>query len=760
MSTVCSALLMATAALALPAEAAEDKINKQESSNKIAEQQRITLPTITITEGMTAGSPRQLPGSSSYIDKKTLQQGNYSDVTRAVRTVPGVNVQEEEGFGSRPNIGMRGGRVDRSADITLMEDGILIAPAPYSAPAAYYFPRIERMEGIEVRKGSSSIKYGPRTTNGALNLLSSTVPTFLSGRATVGAGSFGGLKSGVTLGDSPTNNVGYVLDAYTSKSDGFKEIDSVGGDTGFVLQDYMGKLRFKTDAAARYYQELEFKAGYTEENSDETYLGLTTADFNQNPNRRYAASQEDMLTARHKQFQLSHYIEPMAGMGVTTTVYRNDFDRNWFRLQSVRAGGSKVGIGAVLNDPTTYSAELDILRGATSAANGLQIRSNKREYYAQGIQTAATYRTEIGGYINEMEFGLRYHQDEQDRFQKEDDYQMINGTLFLTTPGALGSESNRVGSADAIAGYALNRIELGRLAVTPGVRYEYIKLKTEDYGKTDPNRTGVALNKYESTITAVIPGLGIDYALTDQWTALAGIHKGFAPPEPPTTAIAAENAKEEESINYELGARYNAKDMQADVIGFLTDYDNLLGTDTFSSGGSGANDQFNGGEVRVYGLEASVNYNLGALRGQDAYSTYRYPLRLAYTYTHAEFRNAFRSNFEEWGNVSVGDELPYIPEHQLYASVGVETDKWLVNFGGRFAGKMRTVAGQGDFIDSQSTDQSFTVDANAEYEILPKTRFFVNAVNLLDEQYIAARRPAGVRPGAPQIIFAGFKVNF
>ena len=68
------------------------------------------------------------------------------------------------------DIGLRGANPDRSAKLTLMEDGVLMGPAPYSAPAAYYFPLTTRMTAVEVFKGPASIRYGPNTIGGAINL--------------------------------------------------------------------------------------------------------------------------------------------------------------------------------------------------------------------------------------------------------------------------------------------------------------------------------------------------------------------------------------------------------------------------------------------------------------------------------------------------------------------------------------------------------------------------------------------------------------
>jgi Fe(3+) dicitrate transport protein len=204
-----------------------------------------------------------------------------------------------------------------------------------------------------------------------------------------------------------------------------------------------------------------------------------------------------------------------------------------------------------------------------------------------------------------------------------------------------------------------DEIRAGNWIITPGLRYETIDLTRRDYASGDANRELGPTRVRKSSVDEWIPGVGVLYKLNPELSLLASVHKGFNPPGPGSSAGS------EESVNYETGLRYSSDPVTVEAIAFFNDYENLVGTCTISSGGGCAvGDQFDGGEVDMYGLEltATSAFNVGALT---------VPVRASYTYSKAEFQNAFASGFDEWGTVESGDELPYLPDHQLQLSAGL-----------------------------------------------------------------------------------------
>ncbi len=684
-----------------------------------------------------------LPGSADFVDLSTLEEQAYGDVNRILRQVPGVNIQEEEGYGLRPNIGMRGTGVERSSKITLMEDGVLIAPAPYAAPAAYYFPTTARMEALEVRKGSASIGQGPYTTGGVINLVSSAIPPQLGAAAELLYGSEETVRLRAKVGGS-SERWGWLLETFQLDTDGFKDLDG-GGRTGVRLQDYLGKLRYNTSGGTTPYQLVELKLGKTDQFGEETYLGLTQEDFNRTPMRRYAGSQEDWIDTDHEQIQLRHFIQPMNTVYVTTTLYRNDFFRNWHKLQSV-AG---VGISSVLEDPLEFPSELAVLRGELDDDTGsLAIRNNRRTYRSEGVDVLLDWQIPGANIDQQLQFGLRFHRDSEDRYQEEDSWSMLDGRMRLDQLGIPASQSNRIDEAEAFAFFVRDSIYLGRWTVSPGVRLESIDFLRSDYGKVDPGRTGENLVRKTNGTNEILPGVGVNYAAGANWNLFGGVHKGFVPPGPGQDP----ETQSEESWNYELGLRFGKGVTRAKAVAFYSDYSNLLGRDTLSSGGEGTGDAFNGGAVEVVGLEAALDYDAGLALGWR----WSVPLGLVYTYTRGQFLTTFLTGFPDWApEVIAGDELPYLPANQLGARAGVAASRWDAFLNLAYVDAMRSSPGQGPMLESESTDANLVVDLSLGYRLRVGLAIRLQARNLLDEVYVVARRPAGARPGRPRAVLIG-----
>ena len=729
---------------------------------------------VTARETLTGLGVLDLPGSAHYIGPEVLDRAAPTDVHRVLREVPGVNLQEEDGYGLRPNVGLRGTGTERSSKITLMEDGVLMAPAPYAAPAAYYFPTIGRMDGVEVRTGSSQIKYGPYTTGGALNLIAAGIPSRFDARADALLGPNGQRTLHARTGGVWTDvqalgglGLGFVGEVHTDNVDGFKTLQSTGGqlvddyNTGFDKTDFFGRLRLASPTDARVYQSLTLTASRTDELSNETYLGLTAHDFAATPFLRYAGSQVDQMDAGHTALRARHVAVFSDRLDLTTTVYRNTFRRNWYKLDKASDGlvddpaeggltDASISISSILDDPARFDTELALIRGEGEAGGRLYVKANNRAYTSQGVQSVAGLRLGRADAGALLEVGLRVHGDEMDRFQWVDQYAMDAGRMTRTEAGTPGTDSNRLESAQAVASFVQAEVTMGRWTMTPALRYEHITLRREDFGKTDPERTGVDLATRENTVDVLIPGVGLLYRAANGLSVFAGVHRGFAPPD------SRPETQPESSVSVEAGLRYGTDVLGVQAVGFWNAYSNLLGSDLAASGGSGSTDQFNGGAVDVKGAELSVTADLAPAMSLDAWTL---PLRLAYTFTDARFQSGFESEFEGWGTVAEGDALPYLAPHQLAASAGVEQGAWAFRLAGSYVAAMRSEAGQGAIPGDQRIDARFVLDASTEFAVTPQVALFGRVHNLTDATYIVARRPAGLRPGLPRTIAVGLRAR-
>ena len=676
-------------------------------------------------------------GAAYYLSTEELAQFDYTDINRALSKISGINFYEEDGFGLRPNISIRGTSPERSSKIAIMEDGILISPAPYSASSAYYFPSVARMQAIEVLKGSSQIQYGPYTTGGAINFVSTEIPEKFRGKISTSFGRFKTGQTHATIGNS-SEKFGYMFEILNYNSDGFKSLND-DLNTGFDINEITSKIKF-VPKTPNIDQSFELKFHTYDEISNETYLGLTETDFQKNPYLRYPGSEKDKMSAEHKQYVLTHELFVNEKIKITSNFYENRFKRNWYKLDDVVHDNNSQKISKVISNPSQFSEHLKILSGELDYENALKVKANNRKYISRGIQTKIDYhwygKNES---FNDLELGIRIHYDEEDRFQWEDIYNINNGFMALESYGEKGSQGNRISFANSFASYIMYKYKFKGLTISPGLRYESIKLGRDDFGKSNPLRNIENLSTRENKVSVLIPGVGFNYTFSNNLSVFGGIHKGYSPPG------SSDGQKAEESVNSELGIRFSTKKLNGEIIAYRNDYSNLLGNDLAATGGFGEMDPFNAGKALVNGFEVLLNTSI---------SKY-VPISFSYTLTDAKFLTSFGSTQDIWGEVNNGDQIPYIPKHQFNSSLSYRISKLDINLNASYNGKFSTLANGTEEISSY-----LILDLSMKYRIKKDIFLKSKILNLLDKKYAVSKAPAGLRPGHPFGIYTGIEYRF
>ena len=701
-------------------------------------------------------------GAVSVITAEALDEFKATDVQRVLRQAPGVSIQVEDGYGLRPNISIRGTPAERSSRITLLEDNILIAPAPYSAPSAYYFPTFGRINRVEVLKGPASITQGPYTMGGALNLISTPIPASSQGMLLGEYGSDDTWRAHGWYGGG-NDKARFLAETHQWQSDGFQSIDRSDSDTGFEKSDYVAKLQFNNDPASSTRHFLDIKLQSSEEQSRQSYLGLTDADFRRDSKRRYGVSVEDEMDNEHSQVVLSWRMEFDNGANLTVTGYNNETERAWYKTEGIDFDGSENAqefsrtswarvVEAVNLDQSIGAVSARdmaaILDGADTAPGSIQLRNNSREYYSRGVQAAMDWELAGPNTRHTVQVGVRYHEDEEDRLQRNDTWQQRDGRLVLNDVGLLGNAGNRVQNAKAWSAFIHDRIEWNAWTFTPGLRFESIDLSRVDYdtsGEDPASRNPDNVKSVRSNEVDVwIPGIGLLFDFNDELRLVAGVHRGFSTPGNKP------GVDPEESVNYELGLRWTSGRVALDVMGFYNDYENLVGVCTNSSGADcEPGDSFNGKGVSVPGIEVSF------YAGLENDTGWAFPVNLTYTWMDAEFQDSFDSDF--FGEVMKGDPVPYIPNQQARASLGAEFGKFAGYISYTFVDGVCTQAACGAF---EKTEAAHLFDLGLHYRLNERWEIYGIGENLADEVYIAGRDPYGARPDKSRSFTMGVRFDF
>ncbi|NNE99651.1 MAG: TonB-dependent receptor [Pyrinomonadaceae bacterium] len=687
---------------------------------------RSVAETVSVTSTFLAGSNENLErtaGAIQTIGRTELETARVFNFSEALRRIAGVSVRNEEGFGLRPNISIRGSSPTRSRKVLILEDGIPLSYAPYGDNSSYYHPPIERFNSIEVLKGSGQIEYGPVTVAGVVNYLTPNPPE----RRTITIKTIGGNRDYFNGSVGYSDNIestGIVLNYTRKQGEGSRE----------NLRSGVNDLSAKVIQTINSNNILTFKYSHFDESSQLTYSGLTEAEFAADP--RQNPFLNDDLEFFREGLSVAHTAVLTATTSLTTNFYTSYFSRDWWRQSS----NSEQRPSRINSDPDC--------RGMADLSTTCGNQGTPRDFRTIGFEPRLNAQFDLGGFNSQLNTGFRLHYETQNR-------RKWNGF----TPGARedGSQitERNLRNTLAFSTFIQNRFIWKKFSFTPGLRIENVRYKRSNLlngatGKTD--------------LTQLIPGFGVAYNPFSNTTVFAGIHRGFAPPSTSdilTNSGGVVDLDAELSWNIEIGIRTRpAEAVSVDATFFRNDYSNQI-VSASVAGGVGST-RTNGGETLQQGFEINSRIDSNRIFRSD-YNIY---FQSAYTFlAAARFESTRFSSVPGYESVPIsGNRLPYAPKHLLTSSVGTVYrgfNAFIENvfIGGQFSDDLNTIKptanGQRGLIGSQ---MYFNATANYRVERMNST-FFVTSKNIFDRLFVVDRT-RGIYPSSPRLIQFGWKWNF
>jgi Fe(3+) dicitrate transport protein len=680
----------------------------------------ITAPRVDVIGGQEG--LLKTPSSAAIIEQEELESSHVFTINEALRKAPGLVLRDEEGFGMRPNIGVRGLNPTRSTKVLLLEDGIPVTYAPYGANESYYHPTVDRFSSIEVLKGASQLRFGPLTAGAVINYITPNAPDKFGGHVSIMGGNRDYLNTKINVGGN-----GMLLD-YTHK-----EGDGARDNTHSNVED----LNFKVTKSINENHAITLRANWFTEDSQVSYSGITQAEYNNFGSEYNPLKNDDFETTRYG-LSATHDWQINSNAILTTNLYYSYFDRDWWRQQSNSA--QAISGGAINNASCTTFVNNRLLGLAVDSDSCLGNQGRLRTYDTYGVEPRLTITHAWG----ELEMGAKAHFEKQDRHQ-------LNGATATARTGTL--EENNQRETDAYSGFISNRFDIGQFSITPAVRYEHIENKRIN-GIT---RTVLTETKGSSTLSEWIPGVAVAYNPHESLTIFAGVHEGFAPPRTedligPTGGSVDVDA--EKSTNWELGFRAKpTQNLNLEATAFYNDFENLIAVGSVASG----NIALSQGKATFTGVEFTSQYDFD----NGFYN------RLVYTWLPmAEQDDAFRrvdTNVVVGGSEK-GNRQPYAPKNTLTAALGYKINQWDIQIEAVHVGKQYA-----DFAETKTPSAngqrgeiaSYTIyNAAVNYKLTKyKTNLFLVGKNIFDKDYIVDRT-RGILTGMPALIQVGARYDF
>ena len=595
----------------------------------------------------------------------------------------------------------------------------------------YYNPPSERIDRVEVIKGSGAIKFGPQTMGGVINYYTRRPRNDFGGRLNLKAGENGYSSIFAEFGGSRNKKFKPEVQVLFKRGDGFRENNNFQQVNGTFKLNYLKSPD----------ENIFLKANFNFEDSNATYTGLTKFSFDKDP--KFNPKKDDNFKLFRTAVDLINTKRINSRFSKSTTAFVSYFDRRWWRENDIFISASDLNSSNPTIQP--YYNTGNLIR----TGNGKDNFGILRTFYVFGLQQAYTLDRSIFGYQSRLEFGGRvYWERFIDDKQSGSNTDSRSGIYYI--PAATDKDKDViVGQSHhyettAFSGFISESVDVNGFQVRPGLRFEIFEQERVD-------RLNGSLYQ-DKTLYVLLPGIGFSKNIFGL-QMFGGIHRGFTPPSSGALKILSfgSNSKNsgldleaEKSWNKELGLRGDISIINFEASAFHIGIENLVA--------AGRGTAFkNLGKVNSAGLE------LNALLSLSKSLNILPDFHLSYTYLKTavvDGRIISNVSGKVGSEVSIKDkELPYAPRHTLTTGIsGNYFNSFSFRLDFRYVSKVYT-----DFENIEVEDNlgisgpisAYTfINLSADYQINSNYRIYFSGKNITDQVYIGSRLHSN--PGQPQ----------
>jgi Fe(3+) dicitrate transport protein len=421
--------------------------------------------------------------------KKALANYANNNARELFKTIPGLNIWENDNSGIQLNIGGRGLSPSRTSNFNTRQNGYDISADALGYPETYYTPPAQSLERIEVLRGAASLQFGTQ---------------------------FGGMINFIMQQGPDDKKFEFVTENTYGGFNFFNTFNSIGGTVAKKKLNYYAFYQYKRGDGWRPNANFEVHSGYMQLEYKPT----------------------SKLSIRAEQ-TIMRYVAHQPG-GLTDTEYDQDArqsnrERNWFRVNwnlsaltidykfspltqlnirtfALFASRESLGNLMAINRPDDYNEPRDLIKG---------------KYMNFGNEIRLVHRYNLLKRVSALVTGTRIYKGDT-QLQQGYANNKITGDLadfeFSRAPAGILRSDYGFPSFN-FAAFAENYFSITeQFSITPGVRFEYIQTKADGYYQDIvivPTSSGSdtlkneAINEQRVNSRSIfLAGIGLSYKLS------------------------------------------------------------------------------------------------------------------------------------------------------------------------------------------------------------------------------------------------------